>query len=411
MPKAETKFGGTPFFEAIDFFKSKVRLPTATWTDIWQGEHSKAFVVAGAMKDDLLLDFQTAMMKAREQGTTLAEFRKDFDAIVAKHGWSFNGSAGWRSRVIYNTNMRQSAMAGKWQQAQRLKKSRPYLRYVARQGGNRRPEHQALHGLILPVDHPFWRTHYPMNGWGCQCTVQSLSEDDLKRYGYTVSEKAPHIEYEERTINTAAGKKTIKVPKGIAPGFDYNPGEAGYGRQIEDYAAQAKELKMSGKGRWETVSKGDWKSEGRPEELPLDKPVSKIGESLDSKDDIVKALKKIIGGDEKIYKLADGSAVKVISEKLGQHLPVNRTPYLPFLPELLENPAEIWVAFERDKINGKFALRKRLVKVLEYRNGRGLALVANAEGGEMLGWTFIPLRRAKDTRPFRVGKLVWFRGE
>ncbi len=39
-----------------------------------------------------LADFRAAVDKAISQGTTLAEFRKDFDTIVAKYGWSYNGS-------------------------------------------------------------------------------------------------------------------------------------------------------------------------------------------------------------------------------------------------------------------------------------------------------------------------------
>jgi hypothetical protein len=88
---------GIPFTEAIDFFKQKVNLPTRSWTDLWQGQHARAFVVAGGVKDDLISDLRNAVAKAIEQGTTLAEFRKDFDQAVAKHGWSYNGSRGWRT--------------------------------------------------------------------------------------------------------------------------------------------------------------------------------------------------------------------------------------------------------------------------------------------------------------------------
>ena len=43
------------------------------------------------------------------------------------------------------------------------------LRYVAVLDARTRPEHRAWHGLILPIDHPLWDTHYPPNGWGCRC--------------------------------------------------------------------------------------------------------------------------------------------------------------------------------------------------------------------------------------------------
>ena len=46
-----------PFTEAIDFYKSKIKLPSSGWTDIWQEQHSHAFVVAGATHDALVEDF------------------------------------------------------------------------------------------------------------------------------------------------------------------------------------------------------------------------------------------------------------------------------------------------------------------------------------------------------------------
>lgn len=50
---------------------------------------------------------------------------------------------------------------------------RYYLQYRT-VGDNRvRPEHQALHGVTLPIDDPFWAEYFPPNGWMCRCdTVQ-----------------------------------------------------------------------------------------------------------------------------------------------------------------------------------------------------------------------------------------------
>ena len=51
------KFGfNTPFAEQIEFFRQKLNLPTEHWDDIMRETHDRAFVVAGAMKADLLDD-------------------------------------------------------------------------------------------------------------------------------------------------------------------------------------------------------------------------------------------------------------------------------------------------------------------------------------------------------------------
>ena len=92
------KFTNLPFEEAIKFFREKLRIPTRHWDDLWKGMHSRGFMVAGAMKDDLISDFQESLTKAMTEGMTLADFKKDFDSIVSKHGWTYKGARGWRSR-------------------------------------------------------------------------------------------------------------------------------------------------------------------------------------------------------------------------------------------------------------------------------------------------------------------------
>jgi len=228
MP-ADPKGISLPFDEAIAFFRAKLRLPTRTWTDIWQGEHARSFVVAGAMKDDLLADFQAAIDTALSEGTTLRDFRKDFDAIVERHGWDFKGGRNWRSRVIFDTNLRSAYSAGRWQQIDRLKERRPWLRYVSGRaiaGGDYRPEHDAWHNTVLPVDDAWWDTHTPPNGWYCRCTVQQLGPRDLDRLGVAPSAAAPPSPMVTRQVRDASGVRTVEVPQGIDPGFAFNIGKA-----------------------------------------------------------------------------------------------------------------------------------------------------------------------------------------
>ncbi len=162
MPEATRR--SLPFAEQIAFFRRKINLPTNAWTDIWQSEHDHAFVVAGANRDDLVADFRAAIDKAIAEGATLEDFRKDFDKIVAKHGWSYKGGRNWRSRVIYETNMRASYSAGRWAQIQAGRKFRPYVRYRHADGVlHPRPLHESWDGLILHIDDPWLLTHWPPN--------------------------------------------------------------------------------------------------------------------------------------------------------------------------------------------------------------------------------------------------------
>lgn len=142
-----------PFKEAIDYFRNKVNLPTKTYRDIQRGAHTKAFVVAGATKEDLLADFRAAIDKAIGLGTSLQEFRKDFDNIVKQHGWSYKGSRGWRSKTIYATNIQTAYAAGRYKQMTDpdVLKRRPYWQYLVGDSKKHRKEHLKLNGLILPA--------------------------------------------------------------------------------------------------------------------------------------------------------------------------------------------------------------------------------------------------------------------
>ncbi|MDR2219329.1 MAG: hypothetical protein LBE24_01975 [Methylobacillus sp.] len=220
-----------PFSEAVEFFKKKLQLPTSGWTDIWQEQHSHAFVVAGAANDALMEDFYNAIVKARDEGTGYPAFRQSFDEIVAKHGWAHNGAPGWRSKVIYDTNITQAYNAGRYQQMQAVKHLRPYWRYRHTSIEHPRLEHLSWDGLVLSADDPWWDTHMPQNGWGCKCRVDSLSRIEAQREweknGKDGPDDAPPIVWEERVVGkNGLYPRTVKTPKGIDPGFAYNPGKA-----------------------------------------------------------------------------------------------------------------------------------------------------------------------------------------
>lgn len=141
--------------EAIDFMRRKLDVPTWAWTDLWQQQHSVAFSVAGATTNALVEDFHDAVNKAIADGTTLEDFRRDFDRIVEDHGWSYNGSRNWRSAVVFDTNISMAYSAGRWEQIQRVKSRRPYLMYKHLPGQqNPRPEHEEWHGLVRPSTIP-----------------------------------------------------------------------------------------------------------------------------------------------------------------------------------------------------------------------------------------------------------------
>ena len=218
---------GRSFAEQVAFFRQKTNLPSERWDDIWKEAHDHGFIVAGAAKADLLADLRGAVDAAIAKGTGLAQFRKDFDAIVARHGWTgwtgegSQGGVAWRTRVIWQTNISTSYAAGRWQQLTdpEFLQFRPYWRYHHADGLlYPRPLHVAWNGRVLPHDHPFWSTHFPPNGWGCHCWVSSASEKDYQA-AVAAGRAEPPAGWDEISDKTGA-------PVGIDKGFDYAPGKS-----------------------------------------------------------------------------------------------------------------------------------------------------------------------------------------
>jgi hypothetical protein len=215
-----------PFEEAIAFFRQKERIPTAHWTDVWRTAHSRGFMVAGAAKDALLEDFQRAIQRALDEGTTLEDFRKEFDTIVERHGWSYNGTPGWRSRIIYETNLSSAYSAGRYAQMEdpAVKAVFRYRTYNHGDSVHPRPMHLSWDGITLRADDPWWDTHFTPNGWRCSCYITATSRRGLARMGKDAPDAAPPLdEVPWRNPNTG---EIHMIPKGIDPGFDYNPGKA-----------------------------------------------------------------------------------------------------------------------------------------------------------------------------------------
>jgi hypothetical protein len=207
-----------PFQQQIDFFNQKLALPSNHYDDILKSAHDKAFIVAGAAKADLINDFHGAVKQAINDGKTLEWFRSEFDSIVKKHGWDYNGNRDWRTRVIYQTNLSTSYAAGRWQQLNDpdLLKVRPYWKYIHNDAvAHPRALHQSWNGTVLRHDDPWWSTHFCPNGWGCRCRIMAVSAKDYKGH------PAP----DDGTYNfTDRNGVTHTLPNGVDYGFDYAMG-------------------------------------------------------------------------------------------------------------------------------------------------------------------------------------------
>ncbi|WP_323041567.1 PBECR2 nuclease fold domain-containing protein [Gemmobacter sp.] len=215
------------FREQIEFLTQKRGKPTRAWTDAMHGVHDRAFVVAGATDLAMLEEFQAAIIDGARTYDSAA-FAQEFDRIVEKYGWSYNGGREWRIQTIFETNIRTSYMAGRLQQMRDpdVVKARPYWQYLhadTRVPMNPRPLHLSWDGRILMWDDPWWDVYFPPNDWGCSCGVRTLALSDLRRMGREGPDPSPGIT--RRPYTHKASGETVMLPEGAGYGWDYMPGD------------------------------------------------------------------------------------------------------------------------------------------------------------------------------------------
>ena len=216
---------------ALRFLRGKGLKTSRHWTDVWREEHAVAFTAARMTRLSLIQETHRELVKALEAGETMETFRARLQPFLERRGWARDiaaaprgGDIPTRLARIYRANMRSARAAGQWDRIQRTKQLMPFLLYELGPSRDHRPEHEAWAGTCLPVDHPFWRTAMPPNGWGCKCRVRQIARAERDRLveAGKVTTEAPTLRMRDWTNPTTG--EVHKVPWGIDPGWDTNPG-------------------------------------------------------------------------------------------------------------------------------------------------------------------------------------------
>jgi len=223
------------------YLRDKLDVPTGHYDDITGAQHDVAFVVAGAMKADLLSDFHEAVNRAASEGKSRQWFRDEFERIAHKSGWSgFTGDGSakgraWRADLIYETNLRASMEAARREALDDpdIAAICPYVRFRHRSIMNARDEHKAWDGMVLRRDDPWVLAHQTPMGYHCKCTWEPVTEADLKRMGKARPDTPPPF----RTHEFVDRDGVVHVlPEGVQHGWSrWTPehGKAGQARAAQ----------------------------------------------------------------------------------------------------------------------------------------------------------------------------------
>lgn len=400
--------------EALQWFREKGYRLTFDWRDMWAEAHARAFTVAKATQLDMLADLRAAVDRAIAAGESRGQFRQQLRPVLQQKGWWGEaeqvdpvtgerrvvqlGSAR-RLDTILGTNRRQAMAAARWERIERTAKARPYLRYVCTLDGRERAEHRAWHGIILPWDDPWWDKHYPPNGWGCRCTVMQLSDGDLRRYGLTVTERAPRVR-EEAWANERTGQ-IVQVPRGVDPGFDYHPGKARRGWAPPDGAPVLHPVKTFADYRLPPAAAIETRSTA-PERWP-------IVDTNEDAQEVRKRWQELFGGDEGEVRDPTGDSA-LFSGRYLDHLLLKasgpdkaRASFVPQARQTIEDPYEIWLIPHRNEKTGHVTLRKRYIGLYDRHD---FVVVADRQPDGYVVWTSYPKDKIDS---LRVGQLLYAR--
>lgn len=408
----ELKFKQGSYKEALDYFKQKINLPTKRWNDLEGAMHTRAFVVAGAMRKDILLDFRKAVEAAIENGESLQDFRDRFYDIASK--WresdpSFDEKmqkpkyGAWRSKVIYQTNILTSAAAAQERQARSMPDVFTHAKYVCMMMPTSREQHKAWNGTVLPLNDPWWETHSPPNGFGCLCEKEFISKYEMDSG------------LEKVTMAPTSPKDTSN----IGENWDYSINDADMGKVGLFHKPGSWQL-ANQKGLWESSK------EHYPKKVPVfDAPkrteqtesldkfsktfMQRLHEEFDGKGNISVHFDKDEKGMTILKQIGNNTyPIRIDPEYLGRHFykdskdkedykkRVSRTTLINFFIETLKNPGHIRTEFLKDNTK-KVSIDMTFYSEFKEKNRIiPIKFAFKSVDGNLLSWTAydadIPIR-------------------
>lgn len=248
MPVSVLEFEALSFPEATAYFRALGVRPTQSYKETWEEEGYRAFTVARLTQLDVLDDVKRHLDRAVADGMSVQEFKSKVGAMLAESGWADVGSKGNelgsapRLEMIYRTNLASAWSAGNWQQMRGVadERARRGEQTLVRmndagdgpvsEGGRVRDSHHALNGTVLPIDHPWWRTHSTPLGYNCRCFETLETGVDAVQVNPPATTWSQH-EREDGSL--------ISVPDGITPGFGRQGWRAQLGEALKQKLAAA----------------------------------------------------------------------------------------------------------------------------------------------------------------------------
>jgi SPP1 gp7 family putative phage head morphogenesis protein len=411
---------GLPPEKALAYFKSKGYVLSMDWREVWQDAHAKAFTVAHVMKTDILQDLRNGVDEFLEGKTTRRQYMTAMEKVLKQKGWWSDTGRGLvaddngevlgkklnprRLETILHTNATQAYNTAQYERAYKIAHLKPYWRYDHHLHKMPRPHHVALDGLIFRYDDPFWNTHAPQNGFGCNCTITVLSQHDIEREQQTgnmregkehlttwtqeVKKRDGTIQKSQVTTYTDPKRRNDKgQPVASTPdaGFNYHPGKAAAKPFTPPPLDNLPRTYSNGKVLGERpplptpaqVSTTDVLAKGLPEETYAQAFLKEFGATLDAGVTYTDVTGAALPINKQLFMDKPTGTLK--ADKQG------RGAYMALLARTIKEPDEVWLNWQ--EFNGQYWLKRRYVKAYEFvENGKTMFGLGVFEWGKD-GWS------------------------
>ncbi len=164
-----------------------------------QSLEKSVYTFAGA-KNYQELKALTLALKDGDRVLPFAEWNRKAMSIMQEYEGRFK-------RIEYNTAVGQSQMAS---HAVRFDKNpKALIKYLGGNSERSCPICQAYYGIILPWDHPFWRTAAPKNHFGCECGMMEVNDGSI-----TPESEIPGFEQIPAIFRTNLAERGMVFPPG-----------------------------------------------------------------------------------------------------------------------------------------------------------------------------------------------------
>lgn len=180
-----------PHDEASQWIASKPVLARTAFDKLLPDLKARAFTITGIESANVMQNVRNRIADL-PQGADWDKVKADIAAQISP--WLDDGAedrksesgqpstlspSERRAELLLRTHGYQAYTVASEDVAARQQAAFPFAQYFSAHDDHVRDSHEALDGLIVPVDSPFWDNHTPPWEWGCRCFKVFLTAPDV----------------------------------------------------------------------------------------------------------------------------------------------------------------------------------------------------------------------------------------